>query len=129
MNYCVGIDLGSTTTKALILDEDGGILGRGITNSRSNYKVACDVALGEALINARFALISRRLEADGVTGEAQERMLGRLGLRFREQQYRAQLRALLDTLIARITRTLVRGGVLVEDAEQPYLDLLYRLAL
>jgi Putative transposase len=35
----------------------------------------------------------------------------------------AELRQLLDTLIARITRTLVRGGVLVEEAEQPYLDL------
>ena len=34
-----------------------------------------------------------------------------------------ELRQLLDTLVARITRTLVRGGVLVEEAEQPYLDL------
>ena len=36
MNYHVGIDLGSTTTKAVILGERGTILGRGITNSRSN---------------------------------------------------------------------------------------------
>lgn len=35
----------------------------------------------------------------------------------------AELRQLLDTLIARITRTLVRGGVLVEEAEHPYFDL------
>jgi len=35
----------------------------------------------------------------------------------------AQLERLLDTLIRRITRTLVRAGVLVEDGEQPYLDL------
>ena len=35
----------------------------------------------------------------------------------------AQLERLLDTLIRRITRTLVRAGALVEDAEQPYLDL------
>ena len=33
MKYTVGIDLGSTTTKAVVLDEDGGVLGRGITNS------------------------------------------------------------------------------------------------
>lgn len=34
-----------------------------------------------------------------------------------------ELERLLDILIGRITRTLVRTGVLVEDAEQPYLDL------
>ncbi len=34
-----------------------------------------------------------------------------------------ELRQLLDTLIARITRTLVRGGVLIEEPEHPYLDL------
>lgn len=36
MNVFLGIDLGSTTTKAVLLDEAGQILGRGITNSRSN---------------------------------------------------------------------------------------------
>ncbi len=35
----------------------------------------------------------------------------------------AELVRLLDTLIRRITRTLVRAGVLVEDPEQPWLDL------
>ena len=32
-------------------------------------------------------------------------------------------RSLLDTLIGRITRTLVRAGALVEDPEQPWLDI------
>ena len=69
MKYCVGIDLGSTTTKAVILDEGGAVLGRGITNSRSNYKVACDVALGEALINTRFALVAHELAEADVMGD------------------------------------------------------------
>ncbi|MEE9589080.1 MAG: IS91 family transposase, partial [Hyphomicrobiaceae bacterium] len=34
-----------------------------------------------------------------------------------------ELHRLLNTLIARITRTLVRGGVLIEEPEHPYLDL------
>ena len=34
-----------------------------------------------------------------------------------------ELHELLNTLIARITRTLVRGGVLIEEPEHPYLDL------
>ena len=37
--------------------------------------------------------------------------------------YPGELEALLDTLIRRLTRTLVRAGVLVEDPEQPFLDL------
>jgi len=91
MRYAVGIDLGSTTTKAVILGDDGRILGRGITNSRSNYEVACDVALAEALITARFALVDAELAAGGVTPAARATLLERFSLLFREQQYRASL--------------------------------------
>ena len=41
MRTFIGIDLGSTTTKAVLMDENGAVLGRGITNSRSNYDTAC----------------------------------------------------------------------------------------
>ncbi len=61
MNCVVGIDLGSTTTKAVLLDERGATVGQGITNSRSNYEVACAVAREEALLAARFALLDRAL--------------------------------------------------------------------
>jgi len=57
MKTYIGIDLGSTTTKAVVLGEDGNVLGRGITNSRSNYDVACAVARSEALVDARFRLL------------------------------------------------------------------------
>jgi benzoyl-CoA reductase subunit A len=40
MESFVGIDLGSTTTKAILLDENREVIGRGITNSRSNYATA-----------------------------------------------------------------------------------------
>ena len=44
MDCCyIGIDLGSTTTKAVFLDEQERIMGRGITNSRSNYELASRV--------------------------------------------------------------------------------------
>jgi len=59
----VGTDLGSTTTKSIILDERGAILGRGITNSRSNYDQAAKVARTEAFIDARFNLLKREVEA------------------------------------------------------------------
>ena len=96
MKYCVGIDLGSTTTKAVILGESGDILGRGITNSRSNYKVACDVALAEALIHARFGLLEAELETLGLEPDRRATALDELERRFREQQYRAQLLAFAD---------------------------------
>jgi benzoyl-CoA reductase subunit A len=109
MKYCVGIDLGSTTTKAVMLGESGEVLGRGITNSRSNYKIACDVALGEAVIGARFALVSSALEASG-TQEARKRsFLDELERRLREEQYRAQMGAL-----AEIIRGLARRGGAVD---------------
>jgi benzoyl-CoA reductase subunit A len=61
----VGIDLGSTTTKAVLLDEERCLVGKGITNSRSNYEVACAVAREEALNTARFTLLERALSAEG----------------------------------------------------------------
>jgi benzoyl-CoA reductase subunit A len=62
MRCVTGIDLGSTTTKAVLLDERGEVVGQGITNSRSNYEVACAVAREEALVSARFSLLARALE-------------------------------------------------------------------
>ncbi len=61
MRCVIGIDLGSTTTKAVMLDEAGQALGYGITNSRSNYEVACAVARIEAHTAARFGMLERAL--------------------------------------------------------------------
>jgi benzoyl-CoA reductase subunit A len=104
IDYCVGIDLGSTTTKAVVLDLDRQPLGRGITNSRSNYEVACQVALGEALINARLHLIDRTLEEAGHDAARRAELLHGFELRFREQQYRSQLKALRERLHANAER-------------------------
>jgi len=94
VKYTVGIDLGSTTTKAVVLDEQGGVMGRGITNSRSNYDTACQIALSEALTNARFSLIASELERAGVGPGAAARQVAALERRFRAEQYRSQLRVL-----------------------------------
>ncbi len=94
VEYSVGIDLGSTTTKAVVLDEKRRILGRGITNSRSNYDVACHVSLGEALINTRFSLIAAELVRAGMAPSDVDALLELFSLRFREQQYRSQMHTL-----------------------------------
>lgn len=62
--YYLGIDLGSTTSKAVIIDEQDQIVGRGITNTRANYKVAADIAREEAIYDARFNLLYQKINAD-----------------------------------------------------------------
>lgn len=91
MRCFVGIDLGSTTTKAVILDEAGHLLGRGITNSRSNYDVACEVARGEALADARFRIFGEFMSRSPSLAERREEFLALLRRNFRLEQYRNQL--------------------------------------
>jgi len=98
--YAIGIDLGSTTTKAVVLGEDGRVLGRGITNSRSNYDTACQVTLCEALINARFSLVAAELGAARIEAARREALLAGLERRFRLQQYLGQLEALRAAIAA-----------------------------
>ena len=115
MKYSVGIDLGSTTTKAVILGESGEVLGRGITNSRSNYKVACDVAFGEALLSARFTLLAAGLEASGIEGAKKERVLERIELGFRAQQYLSQLVTLSETILGFLEPQAEQSGLRLAD--------------
>jgi benzoyl-CoA reductase subunit A len=112
MNYHVGIDLGSTTTKAVILGETGPILGRGITNSRSNYDVACQIVLSEALINTRFSLVESELDRAGMEEAKKTRLLAELGRKFRMQQYLAQLGVLEADLTELLQRINPSGGFL-----------------
>ena len=60
--YYLGVDLGSTTSKAVIINENDEIIGRGITNTRANYSVAADIARDEALYNARFSVLKKNLD-------------------------------------------------------------------
>ena len=97
MKTFVGIDLGSTTTKAVLLDEGENVLGRGITNSRSNYETACRVAGQEAAIDARFTLFRREIGAEQGGETDIEAFLGALERTFRLEQYLEQLADLEDT--------------------------------
>ena len=83
----VGVDLGSTTTKAVLIDREGRLAGRGITNSRSNYEVAAAVALEEARTSVRFELLDRALPDRPEVAEL-------LRLAFRLELHQEQLQAL-----------------------------------
>jgi benzoyl-CoA reductase subunit A len=91
MRCFIGIDLGSTTTKAVVIDEQQNILGRGITNSRSNYDTAAKIAKQEALVNARFHLFREALSSSGALNGALEDFLAQLERDFRLEQFLVQL--------------------------------------
>ncbi|MCD6682085.1 MAG: benzoyl-CoA reductase subunit A [Burkholderiaceae bacterium] len=97
MRCFIGIDLGSTTTKAVVIDENQNILGRGITNSRSNYDTAAEVAKQEALVNSRFHLFRDALGKSGALNGSLDRFLGQLERDFRAEQYLEQLDDLEQT--------------------------------
>ncbi len=97
MRCFIGIDLGSTTTKAVVVDEDQNIIGRGITNSRSNYDTAATIAKQEALLNGRFHLFRQALERSHALNGALDGFINQLERDFRAEQYLEQLIDLEET--------------------------------
>ncbi len=99
MKCFIGIDLGSTTTKAVMMDSNGGILGRGITNSRSNYDTASKVSKLEAVVSARLELCNRALnEIPEMKGKVDD-LLGALERNFRLELFLNQLDDLKQTCL------------------------------
>jgi len=103
MKTFVGIDLGSTTTKAVLLDENSEVIGRGITNSRSNYSTAARVAEQEARIDARFTLFRRALKETQSFESHLDEFLGALERAFRLEQFLEQLSDLEQTCLGHIS--------------------------
>jgi benzoyl-CoA reductase subunit A len=100
MDIFVGIDLGSTTTKAVVLNGEGTIIGRGITNSRSNYDVAAQVVREEAFVRTRFSLMHQDAVRTASNIPLEEEFLPALERNFRLQQYLEQLVRLRDTMVS-----------------------------
>ncbi|NQV60203.1 MAG: benzoyl-CoA reductase subunit A [Alphaproteobacteria bacterium] len=100
MQCFVGIDLGSTTTKAVVMNEELQVIGRGITNSRSNYDVAAEVAKQEALLNARFYLFRHSLDGVRALDGRLDSFLDQLVRDFRLEQFLEQLADLEQTCTA-----------------------------
>lgn len=69
MKVYVGVDLGSTTCKAVVLDGEEAVVGKGITNTRANYTMATKIATHSALTNARFSILCK---VSGIDPEEQK---------------------------------------------------------
>jgi len=117
MKTFVGIDLGSTTTKSVLLDENRQIIGRGITNSRSNYSTAARVASQEARVDGRFTLFRRSLTEAGGLGDKLDEFLGALERAFRLEQFVEQLGDLETTCLGYIQgERFEKSGAVTRDA-------------
>jgi benzoyl-CoA reductase subunit A len=96
--YYLGVDLGSTTSKAVIINENDEIIGRGITNTRANYKVAADIARLEAIYNARFCLLKKLLHDEIKANAAYRIYLDDIEKAFQYLQFKKRLQSLLIQL-------------------------------
>jgi benzoyl-CoA reductase subunit A len=126
MRCFIGIDLGSTTTKAVVIDEDQNVIGRGITNSRSNYDTAAKIAKQEALVNARFHLFRQALSRSGALNGALEDFLGQLERDFRLEQFLVQLADLETTCIRNAESS--RFGDATKAVQSALLEVFKRLS-
>jgi len=97
--YYLGVDLGSTTSKAVIINEDDEIIGRGITNTRSNYSVAADIARDEAIYNARFSVLKKKLEGELKAKPEYNKYISDLESVFQYEQFKVHLDKLGDELV------------------------------
>jgi len=89
--YYLGIDLGSTTSKAVIIDEEDRIIGRGITNTRANYTVATEIARLEAIYNARFTILKMKLDDEIQTKPEYRRYINDVESLFQYIQFKRRL--------------------------------------
>ncbi len=123
MKSYIGIDLGSTTTKAVLMDENRQVLGRGITNSRSNYDTACRVAKQEAVVDTRLTLCRRQLtDVEGLAGHIDD-FLADLERNFRLEQFLDQLEDLEDTCRGQLSHDRFKGR---EDAMKEALAAIFK---
>jgi len=97
--YYLGVDLGSTTSKAVIINDQDEIVGRGITNTRANYSVAADIARDEAIYNARFYLLKKSLGSEINEKPEYKKYLADLESIFQYLQFKVRLDKLGDELL------------------------------
>jgi benzoyl-CoA reductase subunit A len=126
-DYFLGIDLGSTTSKAIIINEHDAIVGKGITNTRANYEVAAEIAKVQALYNTRFHLLKQAMAKDIAAKPAFARYATDLESAFQFVQFESRLerlrRELAETALRVETRVpateLVRHVQEIVDAIGP----------
>ena len=119
--YYLGIDLGSTTSKAVIINEKDEIIGRGITNTRANYKVAADIAREEAIYDARFTLLNGKIRKDMIAHPEFTRYMDDIRTVFQYQQFRRRMES-LEVMLKKTVSTFKHANK--DDIETKLIQLL-----
>ncbi|MFZ1729378.1 MAG: BadF/BadG/BcrA/BcrD ATPase family protein [Bacteroidota bacterium] len=91
MECYIGIDLGSTTSKAIYMDEHANILGRGIINSRHNYTLACQIAQEEAENHSRFAILEQKIKESPSGQRIVNSLMPMIRAKYKLAEHNAQL--------------------------------------
>jgi benzoyl-CoA reductase subunit A len=117
-NYYLGVDLGSTTSKAIIMDDRLEIVGRGITNTRSNYDVAVEVAKNEAKNNGRFTFLRQELEGPDRLRTGLEPVFTDLEIHFRYEQHLDRLLRLKERALDEAKQSAFDVQILVDIFER-----------
>lgn len=115
----LGIDLGSTTCKAVLLDETGAVLGKGITNTRSQYRIAADIAADQAMMHARFSLLNQ-------SGVLSDSAANDGAMLYRMADYRCRHEALVSRMLTLAERYRNPGLLPFIDQMKTRVDALLR---
>ncbi len=94
MAYYMGIDLGSTTSKAIIIDDKERIVGEGLTNTRSNYLVAVMVAEEEATLAGKFNFLGAAIKENTRFKDRGDLILSSLSLNLESYKYKVRFERL-----------------------------------
>jgi benzoyl-CoA reductase subunit A len=121
MQHFLDIDLGSTTSKAVLIDPSRRVVGQGLTNTRSNYDVAAQVAKAEALGDAQLSRIEQLLVEGGLT--AARPLAARLRRALRVLDSTQRLNTLKERCVA-LAAAASDGGEKARDAVE---DLFRRI--
>ena len=108
--YYLGVDLGSTTSKAVIINDKDEIVGRGITNTRANYKVAADIARLEATFDARFNILENKLRDEIKTSPQNKKYIEDVKAVFKFLQFQKRLNSLHSQLIKTVSLIPQKGN-------------------
>jgi benzoyl-CoA reductase subunit A len=115
--YYLGVDLGSTTSKAVIINEKDEIIGRGITNTRANYSVAAEIARMEAIYNARFSILKKNLEKEIAKRPEFKKYIDDLENVFQYEEFKIRLDKLGDELF-KTCQSYLKGDLQVTVLEK-----------
>lgn len=119
--YYLGIDLGSTTSKAVIINENDEIIGRGITNTRANYKVAAEIARQEAIYNARFNFLKKLLSDEIKVHPEYELYLKDIESVFQYLQFKKRLDSLYQQMLENVSVTFT--DILKPEVRENVIDI------